>query len=633
VTTARDRELDGQARPSSAKKVPIGLAKQRVLGLVQAGAKVEAAMSTVGRSESAYRQWMVKDEAFKREIETIRDVRRVRRGVRLRPRPPDFPEFCSEYMGESLFTHHLRIWDVINGREPRDLHPSITYEQGRPNYVMALMPPEHGKTTQFTMNYVTWRIVNDPTIRVTLLSRGRDMAQEFLLGIKDRLTSEHFRRMQLSYQPEGGWKDPDRPWTATQIYVAASGDGHKDPTVKARGVKTHIYGSRAHLIVGDDIADLSTAGQYAELRKWIGREVVTRLTQDGMFLVLGTRVAAADIYRELRAQRDSNGVPVYTYLAQPAVLEPADDPKDWITLWPERWDGPALDTRKATIGDPRSWALVYQQDDVSEDAVFPAQALECSINRLRRPGVLKTTGLGTRPEGMQGLYIVGGLDPAADGHTAIVVLGVDRATKRRYVLDCWDRKGCSPDGLIAQVQAMSIEFDVKCWVVEKNAFQSFLTQLDQFRLWLYARSIRLREHQTHGGNKWDHDFGVSALSGLFLSCGRPRESGTFEWERTPDSALIELPNPRWSKATAMLVEQLATWAPGLMKTKPQVDLVMALWMADIGARAYLGPDGHNRVNYLPSAGATRADIAGRAVVNVHELAAQVEARRQEVGVG
>jgi len=174
------------------------------------------------------------------------------------------------------------------------------------------------------------------------------------------------------------------------------------------------------------------------------------------------------------------------------------------------------------------------------------------------------------------------------------------------------------DGLIAAVQEMTTRLGVNLWVVEKNAFQAFLTQLDQFRLWLYSRGVRLREHQTHG-NKWDADFGVAAMAGLFLSCGRPREDNHYEWERTPDSALIELPSPRISRATGMLVEQLAVWSPTTMRERQLTDLVMALWFMDIGAREYLGP-GRQRTNFLSPMGATRDDVAGRKVINLNELA-------------
>src|SRR5262249_29250069 len=161
--------------------------------------------------------------------------------------------------------------------------------------------------------------------------------------------------------------------------------------------------------------------------------------------------------------------------------------------------------------------------------------------------------------GMAGLYVVGGLDPATVGHTAALVIGVDRRTRRRYLLDGFDQANCSPAAMIDRVKDLTTRLGVRTWVVERNAFQRFLTQLDEFRLWMSSRGVRLREHYTSDQNKFDASFGVAAMAGLFLSCGRPKTDGSGEWERTPDSALIELPTPRLSRVVSLLLEQLATW--------------------------------------------------------------------------
>jgi hypothetical protein len=321
-----------------------------------------------------------------------------------------------------------------------------------------------------------------------------------------------------------------------------------------------------------------------------------------------------------------DGTPVFTYLAQPAVLDYAETAQQWVTLWPERWDGPKLARKRAMSRDERRWALVFQQADVEEDAVFPPQALQCAVNRRRVPGPLTAEGWGTRPEGMDGLYVVGGLDPATVGHTAALVVGVDRRTRKRYLLDGFDRPGCSPAELMDRVKELTTRLSVRTWVVERNAFQRFLTQLDEFRLWMYSRHVRLREHYTVEQNKFDDQFGVAAMAGLFLSCGTDRGDGSGRWDRTPDSALIELPNPALSRVTSLLLEQLATWHPTEMRQRQTDDLVMALWFAEIEIRSHLGA-GRPKAQFLASVGATFDDLEGRRVVNLNELAEQRMAGR------
>ena len=46
--------------------------------------------------------------------------------------------------------------------------------------------------------------------------------------------------------------------------------------------------------------------------------------------------------------------------------------------------------------------------------------------------------------GMGGLIVVAGLDPATSGHTAMVVIGLDILSKRRYVLDVFNKAALKP---------------------------------------------------------------------------------------------------------------------------------------------------------------------------------------------
>jgi len=604
------------ARRSTSLKIPKAEAQVRVLEMIRGGAKIAPAMAAVGRSEALYRDWMSEPQ-FRDQIRTIRAIRSA---TAERAPVPDFPTFARQYLRQPLATHHLRIVDVLEGKPPREMHPSIRYHKGRPNYVLANMPPEHGKTTQFTINYATWAIHRNPHIRIVLISKSLDMAKRFLHAVTGRLTGHQYAEMHVKFAPEGVWRDPDGSWTKNLIYVAGADAGEPHPTVQALGWTGHIYGSRADLIVIDDITDLASAGQWPQMMDYIAQDVDSRIGDTGQLLVVGTRVAADDIYKHLRDDLvDEDGTPVFTYLAQPAVLDYAETSRQWTVLWPERWDGPKLARKKAFQRNEHKWALVFQQADVDEDSVFPPQALQCAVNRLRPPGKMTEGFPSGRPGGMDGLYVIGGLDPATSGHTAALVIGVERATKRRYLLDGFDKANCSPREMMEKVKELTTRLGVKTWVIETNAFQKFLTQLDEFKNWLFSNGIRIRPHNT-GNNKFDDQFGVAAMAGLFLSCGTPRNDGSGEWTRTPDSALISLPTPRLSRVTSLLIEQLATWHPTEMRQRQTQDLVMALWFTELEARAWLGVDRQTQ-HYTRSQGATRGDLAGRRVINLNELAA------------
>jgi hypothetical protein len=332
------------------------------------------------------------------------------------------------------------------------------------------------------------------------------------------------------------------------------------------------------------------------------------------------------LYRKLREQLDYDETsPLYTYLSQPAVLDgTGETPKDWQTLWPEQWDGPKLARRKAVLGSAARWALVYQQQDVSEEAVFPAGAIEASINKARAAGTIASGAHGAGLAGIDPsrLYIVGGLDPATTGKTAMIVAALDRTTGKRIVLDGFNKANCAPQLMRETIKRFTTQYKIKEWVIERNAFQRFLTQDEELKRWLFGQGCILREHYTTT-NKYDHEFGVMSLAPLFLSCVDPHENDP--WRRREGGGLIDLPNRQFSTFVDELVEQLIVWAPG-QSQRVLSDLVMALWFTEIAFKRQMDNaralPRHQDNPFLP-----RQDRAKRHVVNLAQYREEAVARR------
>jgi hypothetical protein len=211
--------------------------------------------------------------------------------------------------------------------------------------------------------------------------------------------------------------------------------------------------------------------------------------------------------------------------------------------------------------------MVYQQEQVVEDAIFPANKVAASIDGMRAAGLMSPGAPGHRAHGMDGLYVVGGFDPAITGHAAAVVLGVDRMSGMRYVLDVWTAPNQKPDDLFDKLKTWTTKYHMHEWVIEKNAMNLMVTQNRDLRNFLGSRGTILKEHFT-GSNKNDVDFGVASMSMLF--------DGALE-----DRGLIRLPSRSQNEGTKALVEQLCTWFP---QSKAKQDTVMALWFAETRAR-------------------------------------------------
>lgn len=563
------------ANPSSTKPITAKDAKLEVLRRIAAGEEIIPAMNAVNRKEATYFDWRKNDAEFRRQVDEIRAVKSEMKETG-RPAIPPFDVFCRDYLKQPLNPHQLRMWDTIEGRVPRDLHDAMTFEQGEKNRILINVPPEHAKSTTFTVNYSVWRVHCDPDIRIVIMSNSKNLAKQFLYEIKQKLTNPLYREMHLKFAPEGGWKDPDNSWSADAIYVKGGKKAGKDPTVQALGWGGSIYGTRSDIIFMDDVVITKNANEYEKQMLLLDREVESRLPSDaeggGLLAILGTRVSPTDLYRQLIDVRDHDDNRVWTYFRQPAVLDFGNGDSDtWVTLWPEKWPGKSLAKKKR--GDAQ-WALIYQQLNVSDEMTFNGEAVNASVSKGRLAGNLNEV---FRPEAMQGLYVIGGLDPATVNFTSMIVTAVDPVSGKRWVLDGFNKKGCLPEQMRQQVKFFTDKYHINEWVIERNAFQRFLTQDPELTQFLRSRGCILTEHYTTE-NKFDADFGIQTMAPLFESCLQPNKS----------DHLIALPSTLKNNWCAELVQQLVIWEPQGMSQKSKTDLVMALWFTEIAAKRVLG---------------------------------------------
>jgi len=621
------------ARPGTHKTLGVIDAKALVLQKIQDGLKVEEACSLAQRSAETYRDWRKSDPEFKAAVDAIRAAQSETKATG-RPVVPDFDVFCRDYLRQPLFPHQLRMWDVIEGREPRDLDPAMNYTPGYTDRVLINVPPEHAKSTTFTVNYSVWLIHRNPDIRMALMSQGQTMASRFLGEIKFKLTSPLYREMHMRFAPEGGWKDPDNSWTQDAIYVKGKG-GDKDPTVQALGLKGQIYGARLDVIFLDDVVTTKNVREIDAQMVLLDREIESRLPSEqeggGLLAFFGTRVAPQDLYRHLLDIEDNDGQPVWTYFRMPAVLSYGDgDSSTWKTLWPEKWNGRSLARRRRS----NSWNLVYQQLNVDDEMTFSAQAVDASINTARFPGLMTGNGPTHRPGGMAGLYVVGGLDPAASGNTAMVIQALDRATEKRYILDGWNKHDATAGDIIAKLKYFTDTYSINEWVIEAVAVQRFIAQLPEIVDFLRSRGCKLTPHMTTS-NKFDADWGVQTMGPLFDTCGRPDSTNpSGRWKRTPEKALIELPSPRQNTWVNDLIQQLTTWQPSGMAQKVKTDLVMALWFGHIAFSRILQRSNRPKQTHLSSPFMSPNARSRQKVVSISAMRLQREAERDALaGIG
>lgn len=614
-------------------------AKRMFLEGVAKGLTHQEALLPTGRAHlKTVENWRAQDKEFAGRLDDIRNARGRQRARKVKDDVStlDFASWRKQFLGQDTYPHQKAWIDVIEGRgyEPRT---GETFTPSDPTRFIINVPPFHAKSQTITIEYATYRICMDPNIRIVVISKRQDQARTFLYSVKQRLTSHLFADLQIAYQPDGGFR-PDRAdgatWGADKFYVRGIDSGQKDPTMQALGMGGQIYGTRSDLIIMDDCIVGSNANQFEQQINWLESEVENRV-RDGKIIIIGTRLAPKDMYSELRnGDRYLAGKSPWTYLRQPAVLQFEDDPKEWVTLWPESsssmetgqkpdpetgmysaWDGPRMFLER-NKKPPRVWSLVYQQEDVAEDAIFHPVCVMGSVNRARKPGILHAGAMGHPRNGMEGQYIIASMDPAMSGDTFSLVMAVDRNGQdggiSRRVLNAWRKPSPTPQYIRDHIKSVTEEFGVQEWVIEQNAFQLFLIYDEDIQRFCQTRGVRITPHYT-SRNKQDPDFGVASVAPLFGSL-RQHKDGVRSGMDHDGQNVIELPDPDKSEGVKALIEQLTTWQPGKLGKELKMDGPMALWFAELRARNTLGVGRSSRLHFVNNPYLSRGDRAKQRVV-------------------
>jgi hypothetical protein len=179
--------------------------------------------------------------------------------------------------------------------------------------------------------------------------------------------------------------------------------------------------------------------------------------------------------------------------------------------------------------------------------------------------------LGELPLGV-GIDLVIGVDPAGHGKqagfTAMVLLGIERTTGRRYLVDLVNTRSMTQPQMQAQIFDWVSRYRVRSLRYEAVALQAQIFETAEFRRHLTAHQCRMDPHRTHSksgmGGKWDANWGIEAMSPTF------------------HNSMVSIPwgDARTKRAVGELEEQLMRFP---MEGAP-TDLMMAYWIAETGCR-------------------------------------------------
>jgi hypothetical protein len=230
------------------------------------------------------------------------------------------------------FDEFLWIWNTREGQTTPNLHLGIARwlqarERTGERRLLLMAFRGAGKST-IVGQWCAWQLMRAPSVRILVLGADDALAVKMVRNVR-RIIERH--PLCVLIRPRRV-----EEWAADRFSVQRPGAG-RDPSMLARGILANITGSRADIIVADDVEVLNTsdtAPKREELRHRLG-EAAFVLTPGGTMLYVGTPHAADSLYADPARPRPPGTQPPFLADCVRLVLPILDAAGN--SRWPERF--------------------------------------------------------------------------------------------------------------------------------------------------------------------------------------------------------------------------------------------------------------------------------------------------------
>ena len=185
-----------------------------------------------------------------------------------------------------------------------------------------------GKSTLVGL-FAAWLLARDPNLRLLVLAADLALARKMVRNVK-RLIERHPVTRKLALKP----RQADQ-WTAEQFTIVRPAE-LRDPSMLARGIGANLTGSRADIVVCDDVEVPNTcdsAPKRADLRARLA-EIDYILVPGGTQLYVGTPHTYYTLYAEQPRREIGESAPFLDGFKRLTLPVQAADGR---SRWPERF--------------------------------------------------------------------------------------------------------------------------------------------------------------------------------------------------------------------------------------------------------------------------------------------------------
>ena len=281
------------------------------------------------------------------------------------------------------------LWEQLDLPSPTRAQYSIAdYLQSGPKRLQIQAFRGVGKSW-ITGAFVLWTLFKDPERKIMIISASKERADNMSIFLQKLIIETPWLN---HLQP----KSEESRWSRISFDVSCS--PHQAPSVKSVGITGQLTGSRADLMILDDIEvpgnSMTEMMREKLLQLCTEAESILTPKDDSRIMYLGTPQTTFTIYRKL-AERNyrpfvwpsryprKDKLSQYEGLLAPQIVEDIDGGvTEWTVTDPDRFDNEDLLEREAAMGRS-NYMLQFQLDTSLSDAEkFPLKMADLIVTSI-----------------------------------------------------------------------------------------------------------------------------------------------------------------------------------------------------------------------------------------------------------
>ena len=316
------------------------------------------------------------------------------------------------------------------------------------------LPRDHGKSVQICLR-ILWELGHDTGLRVKIVCASDAMAIERCRFLRDAIAHNPWLHEVFPNLK------PAQPWGAMRFTIQRPANVI-GPSVAALGVGSVATGTRADLLVCDDIVDVKSLRSRADrerVKSYFHENLMNLLEPTGRFWGLFTPWHVDDLNSNLKRN------PAYALFRR--AVGPNLEP-----VWPEKWRSERLEERRREIGS-LSFARAYRLVCIpAEDVPIRGEWVRFWVEGDGTNGTDGEHGRRETASGRGYELVVLAVDPAVStastaDRTALVTLG-KTASNEIHCLEAVARRVTAPE-LMAFIDDADRRWQPEVILFESNA--------------------------------------------------------------------------------------------------------------------------------------------------------------------